>query len=43
MEGLIWPRERRKNKKELGGMDKEMGRDKRKEEEEEEVKGQEED
>jgi hypothetical protein len=35
MEGLIWPRERRKSEKEVGGMDKEMGRDKREEEEEE--------
>lgn len=42
MEGLIWPRERRKNKKEVGCMDKEMGRDKREEEQEKE-EGQEED
>lgn len=31
MEGFIWPRERRKNKQEVG---KEMRRDKREEEEE---------
>jgi hypothetical protein len=36
MEGLIWPRERRKNKMEVGGMDKEIGRNKREEKEEEE-------
>jgi hypothetical protein len=36
MEGLIWPRERRKNKKGVGGMDKEMGRCKREEEERQE-------
>jgi hypothetical protein len=30
---LIWPRQQRKNKKEVVGMNKEMGRDKMEEEE----------